>query len=913
MGRLRNFKTGLGALADKRRVERELEEELEGFLDASVIDKRRRGMDAEAAWRAARVEMGSRGAVKHQVWSSRWEAGVDGWMQDLRVAVRVLLKSRGFTAVAVLILALGIGANVAVFSVVNRIVLRPLPFLNAERMVWLEPGKNLDPKLRVAAGLSGKTWDVDGYQTFARTAKSFARLTSFNPFLGNSEYTLTGMDGAQGGGPGVSGMGASGVGVSGVMVEENFFETLGVRPQMGRLFTHEEAIKGGRAAVLLSDGFWRAHFHADAGIMGQVVQLNKQPYTVIGVMPASFDFGAVFAPGLKFDVFTPALLGEMRSWGNTLSVVGVLRPGVSVAEAQAETDTVFHGINLSRPEIPVDLTPTVSGLKEQVSGGLRRSMTVLWLAVGMVLLIVCVNLSSLLVARATARTKEFAMRAALGAGRGRLVRQLLAESLVLAVTGAVLGLGFAFGITTYLARQTAVAVPLLNGVRLDGAAVGWALLLTLAVTVVFGLLPAMRLRDRDLQSALKDGGHGTSNGGRQERLRSALVIAEVAITCVLLVGAGLLLRSFLKTLDEDLGFQPERAAVMQVDFEQGASGEKRAQVLWEMIERVRGIPGVEAAGEADMLPLEHNRSWMFSAKEHPLRKGEIEAAMVRVITPGYLGAMGMRLLEGRDFRWEDVPEQTDRKTKLTTGGPDEVIINQAAARYFWPGEDALGKRAVLDGGDIPDATVVGVIDDVRQTSVETKAGPEFFVPVRQSQPEGAQLVVRSALPAATLEPSVLAAVRQVNAGQPAYALRPLGSVVDHAVSPRRFLLVLVMSFAGLGLGLASLGIYGVIAYSVVQRTQEIGIRMALGSSAEAVQRGVMTKALRLAGLGVAAGTVAALALVRGMQALLYGTQATDPLTYAGMVVLLLLVAALAGYLPARRAARINPAVALRGQ
>jgi len=372
-----------------------------------------------------------------------------------------------------------------------------------------------------------------------------------------------------------------------------------------------------------------------------------------------------------------------------------------------------------------------------------------------------------------------------------------------------------------------------------------------------------------------------------------------------------LLRSFMKTLDEDLGFQPERASVMQVDYEQGANGDTRARVLKEMIARVKAIPGVDAAGEVDMLPLAKNRSWMFWAKENPPRKGEIEAAMARVVTPGYFAAMGMRLREGRDFRWEDIPEQTDGKTHVTTGGPNEVIINAAAAKYFWPGEDPIGKKAVLDGGDMGDAMVIGMIEDVRQTSVETKAGPEFFVPVRQSQPEGAELVVRSSLPAATLEPSVLAAVRQVNAGQPAYALRPLGSVVDHAVSPRRFLLVLVVSFAALGLVLASLGIYGVIAYSVVQRTQEIGIRMALGSSAEAVQRGVMRKALKLAALGVVVGTVAALMMARGMQALLYGTQTTDPLTYAGMVVLLLLVAAMAGYLPARRAARINPAIALR--
>src|ERR1700761_6093777 len=297
MGRLRSFRTGLGALSDKRRVEREMDEELDGFIAASVAEKLRRGMSEEAARREARAEMGSASVVKHRVWNSRWEAAVDGWWQDVRLTVRVLAKSRGFTAVAVLIVALGIGANVAVFSVVERIVLRPLPFLHADQLTWLEPGKNIDPKLLAAAGLGGKTWDVDDYQQFTRASKSFAQLTSFNPFLGNSEYTLTGVGEPQG--------------VSGVMVEENFFQTLGVQPQLGRLFTHEEVVKGGRPAVLLSDGFWRAHFHADPKIVGQVVQLNQQPYTIVGVMPASFDFGTIFAPGLKFDLFTPAVLGVM--------------------------------------------------------------------------------------------------------------------------------------------------------------------------------------------------------------------------------------------------------------------------------------------------------------------------------------------------------------------------------------------------------------------------------------------------------------------------------------------------------------------------------------------------------------------------------------------------------------------------
>jgi len=727
---------------------------------------------------------------------------------------------------------------------------------------------------------------VDSYEEFQRHNQSYESVTSFNPFYGNSEYTMTGA-----GEP---------LGISGVMVAGNFFETLGVQPAMGRLFTQEEVRKGGAKALLISDGLWRRQFHSDPRVVGQVVDLNKVPYTIVGVLPASFDFGAVFAPGMRFDAFEPAPMDTLRTWGNTLAVAGRLKPGVTVGQAQAEADALFVQLQAAHKDWQMDYTPKMVGLKEYVSGGLRRSVMVLWLAVGLMLLIVCVNLSSLLVARATARTKEFAMRMALGAGRGRLVRQLLTESLVIASAGTVLGLALAFSIVNYLARQEAIAVPLLNGVHVDAKALGWTLVLTMTTTLAFGLTPALRVRVQGLQEALKDGGHGTSSGGRPERVRSAMVVAEVALTCVLLVGAGLLMRSFLNTVNEEIGFEPSHGATMRVDYDQSAPGNQRATVLREMLRRVGEIPGVESAGIADMLPLGRNRSWGMASRERGFQKDEDNGAMVRIVTPGYLGAMGMRL-RGRDFNWQD--------TAIAKGENREqaVIINEAAARQFFPGKDALGQAALVNGP----ARVVGVVADVRQTSLEVAPGPEMYLSVMQADPEGAELVVRSTLPASTLAPSVRAALREVNAGQPGYELRPLGSIVDHAVSPRRFFLVLVMSFAGLGLVLASLGIYGVIAYSVAQRTQEIGIRMALGSTAEQVQRRVMAKTLRLAGMGVAVGTLASLGMARGMAALLYGTAVTDLPTYAGMVGLLLGVAAVAGYLPARKAARINPAVALR--
>jgi predicted permease len=874
-------------LFKRDRFRRELEEEIAFHRSSSEEALKADGMTDEAARIASRRRFGNASLAKqqsHAAISFRWEH----FLQDARYGMRSLRRDRVFTVTAILILGLGIGANVAVFSVVDTMLLRPLPFYDAGRLAWLEPGKNLDPKVREAGGLGAKTFIVDHIEAFERQNKSFASITAFNPFYGNSEYTLTGSGQPKG--------------VMGVMVAGNFFDTLGVEPQLGRNFVKEEAQKGGRPAVILSNGFWRRQFNGNPAIIGQSITLNQKPMTVVGVMPASFDFGSVFNPGMQCDVFVPLVMDELRSWGNTLSVVGRLKPATTIASAQAESDIVFKTIQDPNP--PFDFSPTITQLKTHVSGSLRQSVIMLWSAVGVVLLIVCVNLSSLLVARAMGRTKEFAMRAALGAGARRLFLQLLTESALLVFVGAALGIGLAYGLVLYLAQQQSISLPLLRETRVDGTALLWALLLTLATASLFGIVPALKLTagkaDRKLVEALKDTGHGISGSGG--RWRSLLVVTEVALCCVLLVGAGLLLRSFWRTMDVDMGFTPSQASAIKIDYEQGGDPAKRAATLKELLRRVSEVPGVQVAGEADMLPLGRNRSWMFWAKERPPLKGQIDVALVRIITPGYFPAMGMHLHAGRDFEWSD-------------GSKHEavVIVNQAAARRFWPGEDPLGKLAVLDGGDNRDARVVGVLDDVRQTSLESEPGPEFYVPAMQSQPEGAELVVRSTLPAATLSPSVMAVLRSINPSQASYVLEPLTTIVDHSVSPRRFFMVLVLSFAALGLMLASLGIYGVISYSVSQRTKEIGIRMALGASSSQVRRSVLGKTLRLAGLGVAVGSLASLAFARAISAMLYGIEPTDPATYLAMLLLLGVVAIVAGYIPARRASRISPMIALRSE
>jgi len=866
----------LRAFFHKEPLDRELGDEVASHLEFAIEENLRNGLSPEEARRQAYIRFGGVEQAKEQHREARGFLALDVLVQDLRYAMRMLRRDRSFTIIAVLILALGIAANTAVFSVVDTVLLRPLPFPNAQQLTWLAANKG-------EGGLSSVTFTVDAFEEFQRHNKSFQEVTSYQTFYNSIQYRLMGY-----GEP---------LPVFGVQVAGNFFKTLGVQPAFGRLFSREECQKGGRPAALLSYPFWQQQFAGNPRMIGQTITLNEQIVTVVGILPKTFDFGSVFSPGLKVDFFVPAIMDFWRTWGNTLALVGRLKPGVTVAQAQAESNVLFPRLKAAHPEWFEDYTATITGLKDYVSGKLRRSLIVLWCAVGLILLIVCVNLSNLLLARSAARSKEFAMRSALGAGRTRLFRQLLTESLVLSSAGALLGWGLAFVITTYLAHQGSIALPLLSSVRVDGAALLWTLLIAVAAAVLFGLAPGLRISGGSLQDALKDSGHGMSAGRKHERLRAALVISEVALACVLLIAAGLLLRSFLRVLDVDLGFQPSRAAAIKIDYDDQGSAARRGAILQEILRRVDALPGIEAAGIADMLPLDRNRSWDFHAKGRVYRKGELQDSLVYVVTPGYLRAMGMHLREGRDFNWHD-----------TASSGRVVIINQAAAHYHWPGEDPLGRLSVVNGRD---TRVIGIISNVRESSVEDASSPEMYLPMTQAGPEGAELVVRTQLPLAALQSSVMRTLRSMNPGQSATEFRPLQQIVDHAVSPRRFFVLLVSSFAALGLVLASLGIYGVISYSVTTRRQEIGIRMALGATGPRVQLGVMARTMRLAIIGIAVGTIASFAAAKWIASLLFGTSPTDPVTFAGIVLVLGAVALVAGYLPARRASRIDPMIALR--
>ena len=880
------------AFFHKPALDADLEAELAAHLEFAIEENLARGLSVAEARCQALVSIGGMEQAKDQHREARGLMKLDILLQNLKYTFRTLSRDRGFTAVAILILALGIGSNVAVFSVVNTLMLRPLPFDQAQQLVWIAP-----PPTK--CGLSCATYSTDAYDEFRTYSRSYQDVTGYFAFSSADNLSLN--------------LGGAPVPATSIDVIANFFQVLGVQPAKGRLFRPEDGGNGASPVVLLTDGWWRRQFNADPNIVGKAFDMNGRQTTVIGVLPRTFDFGAVFSPGAKVDAITPLnLYGPPRDEGNIITFVGRLKPGVSLAQAVQDAAAAAPHMcwNNKHPETCGDYKGQVVPvpLKEYVSGRLQRALVVLWCAVGMILLIACVNLSNLLLARAAARSKEFAMRGALGASRGRIVGQLLTESLVLSGAGAIFGLLLAVILVSWLAHQGAIALPLLSTLKIDGSALAWTLLIAVSAAVLFGLVPGMRMAGGNLQESLKDGGLGAGQSRRHERIRAVLVVSEVALACMLLVGAGLLLRSFVKVLDVDLGFQPEHAAAIRVDYDDSAPTDaartlKRNAIFQQVLARASTLPGVEAAGIVDFLPLGQNRSWGVPFPKGVKAPDTLDSGpLVYVTTPGYMHAMGTRL-RGRDFAWSDGMQD-----------PQVVMINEAFARFLnsyakWPDGDAVGKALANGGG--PDLHVVAVVDDIHEEHVDGDAGWQIYYPATQAGPEGAELVIRTTLPPSSMANSVLRTLRDLNPKQPAAEFRPIQMLVDHSVSPRRFFMLLVAAFAGLGVLLAALGIYGVISYSVTQRTQEIGIRMALGSSMGRVQMDVLGRTLRLAVAGVVLGAAASLAISRLISSLLFGTSPWDPTTFAGVMVALMVVSVLSGYIPARRASHISPMAALR--
>jgi putative ABC transport system permease protein len=801
-------------------------------------------------------------------------------LQDLRYTFRTLRRDAGFAVFAILIAGLGIGASATVFSVVNTILLRPLPFERPSELVWIA---NSD-----AAGLSGQTTQVGYMLDLRETTQTMSAVAGYFAFYGVGDNLLSGRGEPER--------------LTGVPVSANFFDVLGVKPLLGRTFTAEESAWNGPKAVMLGYGLWERRFNRDSGIIGTALVINDEPYTVVGVLPASFDFATIFAPGSRFDVYFPFPLSpETNRWGNTMAMIGRLKPGLTVAQAQAEIRVLAPEMSRQHPERN-GFEGIVKPLAQHVSGSIRLAVWVLAGAVGMVMLIVCANLSNLLLARTAARQKEIAIRMALGAARRRLLGQMLTEGLVLSSGGAVLGLALAVGGTRLLTQLDAVSIPLLRDVRTDATALVFTVVIALITGVVFGLAPALYASGSGIAGNLKESSRGSTSGRERAWIRNALVVSEIAFACVLLVGAGLLIRSLAGVLKVNMGFDPARTSTIRVDPDSRATTQgQRLAYMDEVLRRVSHAPGIERAAITDTLPLGRNRTWGAGAKGATYKRGEYPLAFVRVVSEGYPAAMGIPLLGGRDFSAGDMADKEP-----------VMLVNKTLANALWPGEDPIGKFII--GPCAKERRVIGVVGDVRHLSLEQPAGNEMYIPARQCDDlAGSYLVVRSTLPPGQVAATLRAALTPIAPNLARNDFRTLQQIVDRSVSPRRFTVLLLGGYAVFALILASLGIYALISYSVNQRTQEIGIRMALGASARDVQARIIGQTLRLAMIGLLVGAGASWLLARGASGLLFGVTAGDPETFVAMIAILTIVALVAGFLPARRASRIEPMVALRAE
>jgi predicted permease len=798
-------------------------------------------------------------------------------LQDGSYALRAIRKDLGFFSFAILMIGLGIGASAAVFSVMSPLMLRPLPFEEPERLVWIANSGT--------GGMSAVTSRTSNLRDFRDLNQSFEGLTGYNAFFEQGSYNLVG-DGVP-------------ERLVGVDVAEDFLEVVGVAPLIGRNFVHEEGLWGGRRAVILTHVFWTRRFGADPSLVGTSITLNGEPYEVVGVLPPTFDFASIFAPRTRVDFLTTfPISDETDRWGNTTSMIGRLKPNATVTSAQAELDLILQGLQEAEPN-RWGLGAVVVHLQGHIAGPFVSAMLLLAAAAAVVMLIVCVNLSNLLLVKAPKRSKEMAVRSALGAPRGRILRQLLFESLFLALGGALLGVVFAIIITRTVASSTAINIPLLRTVTVDHTTLLFAFLIAILAGLLVGIMPALRVSDGGEAEALKRSTRGASTNRRSTRLLEGLVIAEVALACILLVFGGLLLKSYSRVLNVELGFQPAGMAAWQINRSQELDSLPAANAFFDQLtSNVAAIPGVEAVGLTDAAPLGRNRTWGLGAPGIEYEEEKNLFAFPHLVDSRYLQTMQIPLLAGRHFTPQDSPDSSN-----------VIILNEAAARAVYHGDEVLGRKVSTAGEEFE---VVGIVANVRHRSLEEESGLEMYLPMTQTGNFGTlDLVIRSSLPKESLVNSVATALRAVDPNMPTSDHQSLDEVVERALSPRRFTLILLGSFAGTALLLAALGIYGVLSYSVTERIPEIGIRMALGESSSQVLSRVVGKTLLLTGIGIALGAIGSFAVSRLLSSLLYGVQPTDPLTFTSMAIVLLLVSGLAGWLPALRASQTDPALALR--
>jgi predicted permease len=798
-------------------------------------------------------------------------------LSNVRYAVRQLIKSPGFTVVALATLALGVGACTAMFSLVNAVLLRPLPFRDPDRLVWIEN--------EGTGGLSARTTRADTFKAWREENTSLEAIAGYFAFFDfGRRQTLTG-----------SGEPAR---LRSVGVSDNFFDVLGVPLALGRNFTADESRFNGPPVAILSHAFWRRRFAGDPSIVGRSLTMNDAPITIVGVLPASFDFDAIFAPGQEIELIRPfPIAPETARQGNTLFGIARLKPGATAETAEADLRVISQRFKQSI-SYGGTLGARVRPLDRALRGSFRQAFFILAGAVVCVLAIACVNLSNLLLARINVRRQEFAVRVALGASQSHLIQQALAESLLLALAGAVIGVPLAIWATRALTRLQTFGVPLLQNASVDPVALVVTIGLTAIAGLACGILPAWYLsKGEGLQ---QNATHQRTAGRSAAFARSTLVVLEVALACMLLVGAGLLFRSFGALLEVDLGFQPLHAMAWRVDAPRSFTSLAEAnQYLDGAVRSVAALPGVEAVGLSDVLPLGRNRTWGVRAKGVDYPPGKGPTVFPRIVDEHYLQAMQVPLLSGRFFDGRD-----------TVATEKTVIINEHLARELWPDRDAVGQVITQNGG----RTVVGVVGNVRHGSLEEAGGNEMYLHYRQTGDwAGMEMVVRSNRPPVSLVPEVRAALAAYDPSLPTGEFYELERLVENAVAPRRLTTQLLGFFSALALTLAAVGLYGVIAQSVTQRTQEIGIRMAIGAQRRDVLGLVLASGLRLIALGVILGLIGAFGLTRLLQTLLFGVTAHDPVTFAGNATLLMIVAVIACIVPALRATRVNPIIALRAE
>lgn len=840
--------------------------------DLARVEAERQFGDVEFTKRYMRsMDMGHETAQRRAEWLGELR-------QDARYAVRTLLRTPAFTSIAVATLALGIGANTAIFSVVNGILLRPLPFPHPEQLVQLwSANRSADqPKAPIS---------VNDLEDWRSQRNVLADIGGWFFQEGGSGIDLTGRGDPQR--------------LEAAFVTPGFFGTLGVAPIVGRVPRDDEMVRGSNdKLVVLSYGLWQREFGAASSVLGNTLILGGNPYLIVGVMPPSFRF-----PSERVEVYIPYstisddAIPHIRPV-RILEAVARMKPGISVQRAHAELQAITRRLADEYREDKNWDDATVVPLQEAIVGSVRTALLVLLGAVGFVLLMACVNVASLLLARAGARQQEVAIRSALGAGRGRIVRQLLTESVVLALVGGVVGLVIAWFGTRFLLSLSRGQLPRAFDVTIDGRVLAFSFVLSLLTGVLFGLVPALRASATALQTTLRQGGRGLA-GSSGQRLRSGLVMAEIALAVILVVGAGLMTRSFIRILKVDPGFRPERLLVVNFTIDPSRH-EHYQQYYHDVIDKVRGIPGVLSAAASKVVPFRGTgERYGFVPPGMTLRPGEDPpSANVIHISDGYFKTIGAPILAGREFLPTERPDT-----------PWVVIVNQALAKQFFPKLNPVGQYLSF-GGSLR-AEIVGVVGDIRQKAIDEPAAPTMYVDNMQNSRVRANVIVRTAGPPLAMTRRVQDAIWSLDRDQTITSVFTFDDVMNEAVARPRLLTVLLGLFGGLGLLLGSLGIYGVLAYLVTQRRREIGVRLALGAQGRDVLRLVVGRGLVLAVVGVAIGLVGALALTRFMQGVLYGVEATDPLTFVAVAVGLLGIAILASWLPARRAASVDPAVALR--